>query len=249
MQSNFANCLAVTLGYEGGWSDHPSDPGGATMKGITLATYRRYKPGATKTQLRNIPAKDVEAIYRAGYWDTVNGDRLAAGVDLATFDAGVNSGPARAKKWLMASIGGPDHETVKKLCARRLGFMRSLAIWNTFGRGWSRRVAEIEARGVAWALARTASPAQTREQLAKEAAAANARSRTQTVGAGTAGTATTAGSGDALVNPQHADQIAGWVLGGLLAAGTAVVAILIVRAIIHRQRASAYAAEAERVVS
>jgi len=247
MNGNFANCLAVTLGYEGGWSDHPSDPGGATMKGITLATYRRYKPGATKTQLRNIPAKDVEAIYRAGYWDTVNGDRLAAGVDLATFDAGVNSGPARAKQWLMASIGGPDHETVKKLCARRLGFMRSLAIWKTFGRGWSRRAAEIEARGVAWALARTASPAQTREQLAKEAAAANARSRTQTVGAGTAGTATTAGSGDALFNPQHASQIAGWVLGGLLAAGTLIVAVLIIRAIIHRQRASAYVAEGTRI--
>lgn len=248
MQGNFANCLAVTLGYEGGWSDHPSDPGGATMKGITLATYRRYRPGATKTQLRNIPAKDVEAIYRAGYWEPVGGDRLAAGVDLATFDAGVNSGPGRARQWLMASIGGPDHVTVQKLCARRLGFMRSLAIWNTFGRGWSRRVAEIEANGVAWALAQSSDPAQAREQLEKEAAAANTRSRKQTVGAGTTGTATTAGGGDALFNPQHADQIAGWVLGGLLAAGAVVAAILIVRAIIHHQRASAYAAEAERVV-
>jgi len=247
MNGNFKSCLAVTLGYEGGWSDHPSDPGGATMKGITLTTYRRYRPAATKTQLRNIPTKDVEAIYRSGYWDTVNGDRLAAGVDLATFDAGVNSGPGRARKWLIASIGGPDHETVKKLCAKRLGFMRSLAIWNTFSRGWSRRVAEIEARGVAWALVKSTSPAQTREQLAKEATAASSRSRKQTVGAGTAGTATTAGGGDALFNPQHADQIAGWVLGGLLAAGAVVATILIVRAIIHRQRASAYAAEAERI--
>lgn len=248
MHGNFANCLAVTMGYEGGWSDHPSDPGGATMKGITLTTYRRYKPGATKTQLRNIPMKDVEAIYRAGYWDTVNGDRLAAGVDLATFDAGVNSGPARARSWLMASIGGPDHETVQKLCAKRLGFMRSLAIWNTFGRGWSRRVAEIEAKAVAWALAKSTSTAQAREQLGKEAAAASSRSRTQTAGAGTAGTATTAGSGDALLNPQHADQIAGWVLGGLLTVGAVVAAILVIRAIIHRQRASAYAAEAGRVM-
>lgn len=249
MRSNFKSCLAVTLRYEGGWSDHPSDPGGATMKGITLATYRRYRPGATRTQLRNIPAKDVEAIYRTGYWEPVGGDRLAAGVDLATFDAGVNSGPARARKWLMASIGGPDHETVQKLCAKRLGFMRSLAIWKTFGRGWSRRVAEIEAKGVAWALAQSSGSVQAREQLKKEAKAASTRSRTQTVGAGTSGTATTAGGGDALFNPQHADQIAGWVLGGLLAAGAIVTAILIVRAIIHRQRASAYAAEAERVAS
>lgn len=249
MHGNFENCLAVTLGYEGGWSDHSSDPGRATMKGITLATYRRFKPGATKTQLRNIPAKDVETIYRAGYWDTLGGDRLAAGVDLATFDAGVNSGPARARKWLMASIGGPDHNTIKRLCAKRLGFMRSLAIWTTFGRGWSRRVTEIEAKGVAWALANAVGPVQAREQLEKEATAANSKSRKQTVGAGTTGTATTAGGGDAFVNPQHAEQIAGWVLGGLLAAGALIAAILIVRAIVHRQRATAYAAEAERVMS
>ncbi|MCO5132219.1 MAG: secretion activator protein [Xanthobacteraceae bacterium] len=249
MLENFQNCLAVTLGYEGGWSDHPSDPGGATMKGITLATYRRFKPGATKTDLRNISNETVAKIYRTDYWDKVGGDRLAAGVDLATFDAGVNSGPARAMQWLMASIGGPDHETVKKLCAKRLGFMRSLAIWNTFGKGWSRRVAGIEAKGVAWALAQSTDPARARAQLTKEANAASATSKKQTAGASAAGTATTAGGSDALFNPDHVDQIAGWVLGGLLSAGALVAAVLIVRAIIHRQRAAAYAAEAERIMS
>jgi lysozyme family protein len=249
MLENFQNCLAVTLGYEGGWSDHPSDPGGATMKGITLATYRRFKPGATKTDLRNISNETVAKIYRTDYWDKVGGDRLAAGVDLATFDAGVNSGPGRARQWLMAAIGGPDHYTVKRVCAKRLGFMRSLAIWNTFGNGWSRRVAGIEAKGVAWALAQSTDPARARAQLTKEANAASATSRKQTAGASAAGTATTAGGSDALFNPDHVDQIAGWVLGGLLAAGGVVAAILIIRAIIHRQRAAAYAAEAERIMS
>jgi lysozyme family protein len=249
MDANFSNCLAVTLGYEGGWSDHPSDPGGATMKGITLATYRRFKPGATKTDLRNISNETVAKIYRTDYWDKVGGDRLAAGVDLATFDAGVNSGPGRARQWLMAAIGGPDHDTVKRVCAKRLGFMRSLAIWNTFGNGWSRRVAGIEAKGVAWALAQSTDPARARAQLTKEANAASATSKKQTAGASAAGTATTAGGSDALFNPDHVDQIAGWVLGGLLAAGGVVAAILIIRAIIHRQRAAAYAAEAERIMS
>lgn len=249
MLENFQNCLAVTLGYEGGWSDHPSDPGGATMKGITLATYRRFKPGATKTELRNISNDTVAKIYRSDYWDKVGGDRLAAGVDLATFDAGVNSGPARARQWLMASIGGPDHDTVKRVCAKRLGFMRSLAIWNTFGKGWSTRVAGIEAKGVAWALAQSTDPARARAQLTKEANAASATSKKQTAGASTAGTATTAGGSDALFNPDHVDQIAGWVLGGLLAAGAVVAAILIIRAIIHRQRAAAYAIEAGRITS
>lgn len=249
MDANFSNCLAVTLGYEGGWSDHPSDPGGATMKGITLATYRRFKPGATKTELRNIANETVAKIYRADYWDKVGGDRLAAGVDLATFDAGVNSGPARARQWLMASIGGPDHDTVKRVCAKRLGFMRSLAIWNTFGKGWSTRVAGIEAKGVAWALAQSTDPARARAQLTNEANAASATSKKQTAGASAAGTATTAGGSDALFNPDHVDQIAGWVLGGLLSAGVLVAAILIIRAIIHRQRASAYAVEAGRIMS
>jgi lysozyme family protein len=249
MLENFQNCLAVTLGYEGGWSDHPSDPGGATMKGITLATYRRFKPGATKTDLRNISNETVAKIYRTDYWDKVGGDRLAAGVDLATFDAGVNSGPGRARQWLMAAIGGPDHYTVKRVCAKRLGFMRSLAIWNTFGNGWSRRVAGIEAKGVAWALAQSTDPARARAQLTKEANAASATSKKQTAGASAAGTATTAGGSDALFNPDHVDQIAGWVLGGLLSAGALVAAVLIVRAIIHRQRAAAYAAEAERIMS
>lgn len=244
MQSNFSAALKFTLAYEGGWSDHPKDPGGATMKGITLATFRRWVPGATKTHLRNISAENVANIYRADYWNTVSGDSLAAGVDLVTFDAGVNSGPARAKKWLLASSGGPDHETVKKICAKRLGFMRSLAIWKTFGKGWLARVTAAEAKGVAWALAAKNSAATVQAKLFDEQVAAEKKATTQTAGAGASTAATGAGGGDVLINPQHADQIAGWVLGGLLAAGAIVAAVLIIRAIIHRQRAKAYAAEA-----
>ncbi len=247
MRDNFHNCLAVTLAYEGGWSDHPKDPGGATMSGITLATYRRYFPGATKTQLRNISAKNVEKIYRQDYWNPVNGDTLALGVDLASFDASVNSGPARAKKWLYASIGGADVETVKRICAKRLGFVQSLKTWVTFGKGWTNRIAAIEAKGVAWALAAVSSPKEVRTELVKEKVAADNKANNQTAGAGTSGTATTAGGGDVLINPDHADQIAGWVLGVLLAAGGLVTAYLIIRAIINKRRAAAYAAEAEAV--
>ena len=244
MRDNFQACLKITLAYEGGWADNPKDPGGATMKGITLATYRRWFPGATKAQLRNISAANVEAIYRKDYWVPVNGDGLAAGVDLVTFDAGVNSGPARAKKWLLASIGGADVDTVKKICAKRLGFMRSLAIWKTFGKGWLARVTAAEAKGVAWALAEKSSPAAVNVKLLDEKAAAESRATKHTAGAGTSGAATGASGGDVLLNPQHAEQIAGWVLGGLLAAGAIVAAVFVIRAVIHKQRAKAYAAEA-----
>jgi len=92
----FSTVLAETLTHEGGWADHPKDPGGATMKGVTLATYRQYYPNATKADLRKISDADLKMIYRTGYWDKVRGDDLPPGVDLMTFDVAVNSGPRRA---------------------------------------------------------------------------------------------------------------------------------------------------------
>ena len=251
MLGNFQKCLAVTLGYEGGKANNPKDPGGKTNKGVTQATYDAWRKshGLAKRDVFLITDGDVSAIYSENYWRAVKGDDLAAGVDLATFDAAVNSGPARALKWLMAAIGGTDVETVKKLCAKRLGYMQTLKIWQTFKKGWLSRVTGIEAKGVAWALARSTSPSEARKELAKESTAATATAKKQAAGAGASGTATTAGGGDAILNPQHADQVAGWVLGGLLAAGALVAAILIIRAIIHKQRAAAYAAEAEAVRS
>lgn len=248
MQQNFEASLAVTLAYEGGWSDHPKDPGGATMRGITLATFRRFNPRATKADLRAISDDDVARIYRHDYWKVVHGDTLAAGVDLATFDAAVNSGPARARKWLLASIGGAAPDTVKKLCAKRLGFMRSLAIWSTFGKGWSRRVAAIEAKGVAWALAATSDKTVVKEVLRDEQAKAESTASKQTGGAATAGGGATVGGGDAIANPEHLDAISGWIIGGVVGVAALLVAFLVIRSIINRHRAEAYRAEAARSI-
>lgn len=60
MDRNFRRALPLVLKHEGGWADHPKDPGGATMKGVTLATFRRYvKADATKTDLRNISEEQI----------------------------------------------------------------------------------------------------------------------------------------------------------------------------------------------
>lgn len=163
--TRFDICLSITLAYEGGWSDHPSDPGGATMKGVTLATFRRYYPGATKADLRAITDAQVSRIYREGYWNVVRGDDLPAGVDLAVFDAAVNSGPMRAAKWLQGVVGvsqdgviGPKTLTATKahaaalvvgrFCDARLAFLRGLSTWPTFGKGWERRVYDTCTRGI-----------------------------------------------------------------------------------------------------
>lgn len=260
-KGNLAACLAITLQYEGGWSDHPKDPGGATMKGITLATYQRWKPGASKQQLRNISNSEVEMIYRDGYWKPVNGDLLPAGVDAAIFDYAVNSGVGRAARGLQTvlrmnavdGVIGPatakqaaaadGKTTIQKLCASRLSFMQSLKIWSTFKRGWSRRVAEVEARSVAmWLRATSNAPAEMSAMLIKAPLYAEASKADSTANNQTRGAATTTGGG---VATGGADTLASgdvnWLLiGGIGAAVVIAVVILAVHARKNRERANAY---------
>lgn len=246
MRENFPPALTFTLGFEGGFANHPDDPGGATMKGVTLSTFRRYKPGATVAELKAISNDMLQRIYRDGYWNEIEGDRLAAGVDGATFDYAVNSGPGAAKKSLLAVIGGPAHETVRKLCKRRLSIYQTFRHWKTFGKGWTRRVTAGEALWVKWALAGENDPAIVKQQLDDAARKAKKTSDKQTTGAagGAAG-----GTGTATaVDPAQADQLAGWILAGAAIAVIALVVWLLWRAHLNRQRAKAYAAEAAGTV-
>lgn len=163
MKKNFKSALKHVLVHEGGWANHPKDPGGATMKGVTLITYRRhFGQKKTKDDLHNISDKELQQIYRSGYWNKCHCDELPAGVDYAVFDAAVNSGPGRGAKWLQAAVGakqdggiGPktlarvaEHDPIKvtdDMCDQRLAFLHSLATWSTFGKGWGRRVEGVRA--------------------------------------------------------------------------------------------------------
>lgn len=161
MQSNFARALANVLAHEGGYVNHPRDPGGATNKGITIATFRKWvKRDGTVEDLKNISNADVAKVYRKHYWDKVRGDDLPSGVDYAVFDYAVNSGPGRAAKALQSVVGakldgaiGPETigkasalnpaVVVNRLCDERMAFLRRLNTWPTFGKGWSSRVAGV----------------------------------------------------------------------------------------------------------
>lgn len=166
--SNFPKILANTLHHEGLWSDHVKDPGGATMKGITLKTYSDFlgRP-AMKDELRRIPDDHVETIYRKGYWDKIKGDELTAispGLAAAVFDFAVNSGPGRAAKALQGlcgavTDGGIGPNTLKQVKAwvelmgpqgaidayqaLRQHYLESLDTFATFGKGWTRRITEM----------------------------------------------------------------------------------------------------------
>lgn len=171
MKSNFDACLAHVLKYEGGWSDHPKDPGGATNWGITLRTYSAWLGRPTsKADLLGIAHNEVASIYRTEYWDAIRGDDLPPGLDLVAFDAAVNSGPARGAKWLQTAVGaeadgkiGPatiaaagsaGDDAIRSACAIRLHFLRGLGTWPTFGKGWSARVAATEALALQMAASR-----------------------------------------------------------------------------------------------
>jgi lysozyme family protein len=163
MRDGFPRALQLVLVHEGGYVDHPKDPGGATNKGITIATFRSFtkNPNATKAELRNISDETVAAIYRRNYWNQIRGDQLPAGIDYALFDFAVNSGPTRAVKMLQrvveASVDGKvGPETISKviaygvgraikdLCTSRLSWLQTLGTWGTFGLGWTRRVNAVQ---------------------------------------------------------------------------------------------------------
>ena len=158
MKENYAKCLAQVLKYEGGYVDHPKDPGGPTNKGVTQAVYddwRKSQNLSTQT-VRNITDSEVAAIYKNLYWDRISGDLLPSGVDFAVFDYAVNSGVSKAAKTLQSVVGvtqdgviGPATILATQIYVanavtnKRLAFMQSLSIWSTFGRGWAARIADV----------------------------------------------------------------------------------------------------------
>lgn len=168
-KGNFESCMAITATWEGGWSDHPEDNGGATMYGITIGTLRawRSKP-VTKDDVRRLTKAEALEIYKAWYWQPVRGDDLPFGLDLVAFDCAVNSGPSRGARFLQGALGvaadgmvGPATvaaaraadpvKTINKACDDRLGWLRGLDDWPHFGRGWTNRVEDIRAKALAMA--------------------------------------------------------------------------------------------------
>lgn len=164
----FKACVGEVLRHEGGFVEHPRDPGGCTNRGITLVTLGAWRGGpCSRDDVLALGEAEARAIYRAQYWNAVRGDDLPAGADLAVFDAAVHSGPRRAALWLQAAVGverdgaiGPvtlravrgandRRALIGAVCATRLRFLRSLDTWPDFGRGWARRVAAVRALALA----------------------------------------------------------------------------------------------------
>jgi lysozyme family protein len=170
--SSYDEALARLLVHEGGYTNHPADPGGPTNFGITLADARAYwKRDASAADVRAMPLAVAKTIYRTRYWAALCCDQLPAGVDYAVFDYGVNSGIGRASKVLQRILDVPPDgrigartiaaarsrdasSLVDAICDERLAFLQGLPTWPVFGNGWGRRVREV--RTTARAMAQRA---------------------------------------------------------------------------------------------
>ena len=166
MKDNFESALKAILHHEGGYVNHPKDPGGMTNLGVTKRVWEEWVGHEVDEKaMRNLTPEIVGPMYKVKYWDKIKGDDLPAGVDYVVFDAAVNSGPGRAAKWLQACVGvepdggiGPKtlaavrafdaNQLIEDYAKRRLSFLIDLPTWNTFGKGWGRRVAEVQKTGL-----------------------------------------------------------------------------------------------------
>jgi lysozyme family protein len=171
-EANFAEALRRLLTHEGGYSNHPADPGGPTKYGVTIGDYRRYiRADGSAADVKAMTVDEAKKIYRERYWNVMRCDELPSGVEYAVFDYAVNSGVARAAKVLRRALGLPGgsaavtvavvnaakksapEKVVIAICDERLSFLKSLKTWPTFGAGWERRVNEVRAAALKMARA------------------------------------------------------------------------------------------------
>jgi len=164
MMENQANVMKYLGISEGGYVNHPDDPGGATNYGVTQGTYNAWRAnrGLPIRSVKDISKREVERIFVQQYFAPVWFNKLPSGLDYAVVDYAINSGPGRAVKDLQRTLnemhaglsvdGAMGNNTlrailsldtveiIQRLCKRRMAFLKRLRTWGTFGKGWTRRV-------------------------------------------------------------------------------------------------------------
>jgi lysozyme family protein len=169
MKENWDDCFKMVLKHEGGFVNHPKDPGGMTNLGVTKRNWEVYLNRAvTEQDMRALTPETVKPFYKTLYWDKIKGDQLPAGIDYAAYDLAVNSGVGKAAKYLQEIAGTPADgvigpksleaiqscdaaETVDALCDMRVSFLKGLSTFDTFGKGWMIRVDNVKEKATAMA--------------------------------------------------------------------------------------------------
>lgn len=150
------------ISWEGGFANHPQDPGGATMKGVTLATFRQvFGTSKTVTDLKNITDGQWHTIYKKYYWDRWKADQIGSqtianllvdwvwasgshGITKVQELLGVKTDGIVGPKTLDALNSKDRLVMFDKIWKRREQFIKSLKTYPTFGRGWTNRLNGIQ---------------------------------------------------------------------------------------------------------
>ena len=162
MQSNWEQSLKKMLVHEGGYANHPQDPGGRTNLGVTQRVWEEWKGSPSdENEMRSLTVEQVTPLYKKRFWDAARCDDLPAGVDYVVFDFAVNAGVGRSAITLQTICGvardgaiGPitlaavkqyDPKTlIEKFSDHREFFYKQLSTYPVFGKGWIRRVNEVK---------------------------------------------------------------------------------------------------------
>ena len=162
--SNWKRSFELMLKSEGGYVNHPSDPGGRTNLGVTQRVWEQWVGReSNEKEMRSLTPAMVEPLYKRKYWDACKCDDLPEGLDYLVFDFAVNAGPGRSIKTLQTAVGttpdgiiGPKtlaavravdpHELIEKFSIAKIEFYESLPTFPTFGRGWLNRVADVKVK-------------------------------------------------------------------------------------------------------
>ena len=148
----FDQCFDKLISHEGGYVNDPRDAGGETKYGISKRAY-------PQVDIKNLTLDAAKAIYKRDYWDRAQCDKLPPTVAYLLFDAAVNSGIGQAIRFLqravnladdgvigpmtLAAVARVDAEAISaRFLGQRLEFMTKLTTWDTFGKGWARRIAD-----------------------------------------------------------------------------------------------------------
>jgi lysozyme family protein len=130
MDTTFQYAMSTIIELEGGYVEHPSDPGGATKYGISQRSYPHL-------DIYNLTRAEAIEIYRRDYWQPVIDRVTDRRMQIMVFDSAINHGVGRALSWYETYPDFNDYVT------NRLRFYTGLNTWSDFGRGWTRRVAKI----------------------------------------------------------------------------------------------------------
>lgn len=148
---NFDQAFERLIGHEGGYVNNPADPGGETKYGISRRAY-------PMEDIRNMTLERAKALYLRDYWGPVGCESAPDGIKFDLFDCAVNSGPTTAIRLLQGAAGVtqdgvvgpmtlkainamPAAQIVARFNGWRLAFMANTPQWETFSRGWARRIA------------------------------------------------------------------------------------------------------------